>query len=303
MFFFSCLLLLAISGCTFAYIDIPEAYLAAIRQDRADDQAAGEYNYDEQGDDWTGTCQTGEKQSPIDLIFQDSKITSIPRLRFYNYDQALQTPLVIVNNGHTANMVIPPTRAGQRASINGSLLPGNFEVQSVHFHWGSRNTNGSEHAINFERYDVEMHIVHKNTIYDTMAEATQHSDGLAVLGVMFRATANPTQISRLYGLNKVFNRLPRIVQYNSNATITGRMTVGLLLGSIVTGEFFTYNGSLTTPDCAESVTWTVFPDVIYYPRRQIEKLWNLKDSRNKPLIDNYRNIQDTNDRDVYYRTF
>jgi len=24
-----------------------------------------------QGDDWTGTCQTGEKQSPIDLIFED----------------------------------------------------------------------------------------------------------------------------------------------------------------------------------------------------------------------------------------
>jgi len=51
--------------------EIPEAYLTAIRQDRADEQAAGEYNYDEQGDDWTGTCQSGENQSPIDLIFED----------------------------------------------------------------------------------------------------------------------------------------------------------------------------------------------------------------------------------------
>lgn len=61
-------------------------------------------------------------------------------------------------------MVIPQTRGGQRPSINGSLLPGNFEAQSVHFHWGSREAKGSEHAINFQRYDVEMHIVHKNTI-------------------------------------------------------------------------------------------------------------------------------------------
>jgi len=43
----------------YKYAEIPEAYLAAIRQDRADDQSAGEYNYDEQGDDWTGTCQKG----------------------------------------------------------------------------------------------------------------------------------------------------------------------------------------------------------------------------------------------------
>ncbi|KMZ07006.1 carbonic anhydrase 2 [Drosophila simulans] len=292
--------LLAICGCTFAYIEIPEAYLTAIRQDLADEKAAGEYNYDEQGDDWTGTCQSGENQSPIDLIFEDSKIVAIPRLRFNNYDQPLQTPLVITNNGHTANMVIPQTRGGQRPSINGSLLPGNFEAQSVHFHWGSREAKGSEHAIEFQRYDVEMHIVHKNTIYETMGEATMHPDGLAVLGVMFRAVDRQT--SQHYGLNKIFNQLPRIVQYNSNATITGRLTVGQLLGNIVTGEFFTYNGSLTTPDCAEAVTWTVFPDVLDYPRRQITKLWNLRDSRQRPLINNYRSIQDTNSRDVYYRT-
>jgi len=137
-------------------------------------------------------------------------------------------------------MVIPQTRGGQRPSINGSLLPGNFEAQSVHFHWGSREAKGSEHAINFQRYDVEMHIVHKNTIYETMGEATMHPDGLAVLGVMFRAVDRQT--SQHYGLNKIFNQLPRIVQYNSNATITGRLTVGQLLGNIVTGEFFTYNG-------------------------------------------------------------
>ncbi|XP_017122497.1 carbonic anhydrase 2 [Drosophila elegans] len=299
MFCFSFWWLLAFSGSTFAYIEIPGAYLDAIKQDRKDDQSAGEYNYDEQGDDWTGTCQTGVNQTPIDLIFDDSKIVSIPRLRFYNYDQALQTPLVITNNGHTANMVIPLTKDGQRASINGSLLPGDFEAQSVHFHWGSPNSAGSEHAINFERYDVEMHIVHKNKIYDTMGEATLHPDGLAVLGVMFRAVGR--QNSQHYGLNKIFNQLPRIEQYKSNATITGRLTVGQLLGNIVTGEFFTYNGSLTTPDCAEAVTWTVFPDVLNYPRRQIAKLWNLKDPRKNPLINNYRSLQDTNAREVYYR--
>uniref|UniRef100_A0A6P4EFG8 Carbonic anhydrase n=1 Tax=Drosophila rhopaloa TaxID=1041015 RepID=A0A6P4EFG8_DRORH len=298
MLCFSFCWLLALCGCTLANIQIPEEYLAAIRQDRADDQSAGEYNYDKQGDDWTGTCATGSKQSPINLNLDESKIVAIPRLCFYHYDQALQTPLVITNNGHTANMVIPPTRGGQRAGINGGLLPGDFEVQSVHFHWGSKNSKGSEHSIGNRRYDVEMHIVHKNVKYDTMGEATLHPDGLAVLGVMLRSTYILTFQN---GLDKIFNQLPKIEQYSSNATITGTLTVGQLLGGIITDQFFTYNGSLTTPDCAEAVTWTVFSAVINYSGRQIAKLWKLKDSREKPLVNNYRKIQETNGRDVYFR--
>ncbi|EDV42042.1 uncharacterized protein Dana_GF17778 [Drosophila ananassae] len=291
--------LLTILGSAVAYIEISEEYLTSIKQDAADDQAAGEYNYDEQGDDWQGTCQTGTAQSPIDLIFSDAKIVSIPRLRFNYYNQTLRTPLIITNNGHTANMVIPLTRDGTRPYINGGLLPGDFEVQSVHFHWGSRNTKGSEHAINYERYDVEMHIVHKNTKYATMGDATLNPDGLAVLGIMMRSVNRLS--TRNYGLNKIFNQLPKIVEYNSNATITGTLNVGQLLGNIVTGEFYTYNGSLTTPDCAEAVTWNVFSDVLDFPHRQIAKLLNLQDSRKRPLINNYRSIQDTNDREIYYR--
>ncbi|KAH8383864.1 hypothetical protein KR009_010935 [Drosophila setifemur] len=293
-----CFLLTAFS-CTFAYIEISSEYLNAIKLDSAEEQAAGSYNYDEQGDDWTGTCQSGSAQSPIDLVRASAKVVSIPRLRFNYYNQSLRTPLVITNNGHTANMVIPLTRGGQRPYINGALLPGDFEAQSVHFHWGSRNSKGSEHAIDFQSFDVEMHIVHKNTKYDTVADATLHQDGLAVLGVMFQSTSRPTNAQP--GLNKIFNQLPRIVRYDSNATITGQLNMGQLLGNIVTGEFFTYNGSLTTPDCAEAVTWTVFTDVVRYNSRQIMKLWNLQDSRRRPLINNFRSLQDQNDRDVYYR--
>ncbi|XP_068152905.1 putative carbonic anhydrase 3 [Drosophila tropicalis] len=292
---------MVILSCSTALIEIPDDYLNAIRQDRAEDDAAGDYNYDHQGADWTGICDSGQRQSPIDLIFSDSTLSSIPRIRFHNYNQSLRTPLVLTNNGHTANMVLPLTRGGQRPYINGGLLPGDFEVQSVHFHWGSRSSKGSEHAINYVRYDVEMHIVHKNRRYQSMGEATQQPDGLAVLGVMFRAVPRSRPNSQLYGLNKIFNQVPRIVEYNSNVTISGQLNVGQLLGDVVTGEFYSYNGSLTTPDCAESVTWTVFSDILDFPERQIAKLWTLKDSRSRPLINNYRDIQDTNGRPVYYR--
>ncbi|KAH8417317.1 hypothetical protein KR222_008754, partial [Zaprionus bogoriensis] len=279
-------------------------YLKDIEDDERIERAAGEYNYDYQGDDWTGTCATGTRQSPIALIYNEAIVKSIPRIRFYNYDQSLQSPLLLVNNGHTANMVLPPTRNGQRAYINGGILPGDFEAQSVHFHWGSANSKGSEHIIIDERFDVEMHIVHKNKRYAniTVGEASAYWDGLAVLGVFLQATPRPRPNMRLYGLNKIFNQLPRITTYESNATVSGPLTVGQLLGDIITAEFFTYNGSLTTPDCAESVTWTVFTDVLQFPQRQISKLWNLQDPRQRPLINNYRTLQNTNDRLVYYRS-
>lgn len=65
-------------------------------------------------------------------------------------------------------------------------MKGKYEAVGVHFHWGNATNKGSEHMIDNRRYDVEMHIVHKNVAYDTVEEATQHKDGLAVLGIMFK---------------------------------------------------------------------------------------------------------------------
>lgn len=143
-------------------------------------------------------------------------------------------------------MVLPATRNGRRAYINGGVLPGDFEAQSVHFHWGSAQSKGSEHEVNSKRFDLEMHIVHKNKKYAniTVGEASAFEDGLAVLGVFFQAVPRSRPNMQLYGLNKIFNQLPRITAYQSNATITGQLSVGQLLGDIVTTEFFAYNGLL-----------------------------------------------------------
>lgn len=297
-------LLLSVISFIFSQADpqFSDEYLNDIRSDAEVELAAGEYNYDNQGTDWTGTCQNGKNQSPIDLISKNAVVQSIKPISFRNYDQSLQMPLLVVNNGHIANMVIPVTRNGQRASISGGLLPGEFEAQSVHFHWGSANSKGSEHTIDSERYDAEIHIVHKNMKYANLSvgDASEYADGLAVLGVMLRATSRPSL--QRSGLNRIFDELPNIIPYESNATISsGQLTVRELLGGVGTAQFFSYNGSLTTPDCSEAVTWTVFKNVASFPQSQISKLWNLQDSRQRQLINNYRVPQDLNDRQVYYR--
>ncbi|XP_073821384.1 carbonic anhydrase 7-like [Musca autumnalis] len=196
-------------------------------------------------------------------------------------------------------MTIPPTENGARPSISGGNLLGRFEAMSVHFHWGSRTSKGAEHVINGRRYDAEMHIVHKNVKYDTIAEATAHKDGLAVLGIMINIGRN---IDRIYpALDNIFNMVPDVTKYQSTAPLSLRITLSHFLGDLNTNEFFTYQGSLTTPDCSEAVTWTVFPQPLYITLEQMQKLWSVRDINGEVMIDNYRPVQPTNGRVVLYR--
>ncbi|XP_034489034.1 carbonic anhydrase 2-like [Drosophila innubila] len=254
-----------------------------------------EYNYDQQGADWTGTCRYGRNQSPIDLTQKHATMKHLPRIEFEKYDLALRTPLLLVNNGHTAHMELPPV-----GHIKGGMLRGKFVPQSVHFHWGSLISKGSEHAINNERYDAEIHIIHKNSRYwdKSVGEASQLPNGIAVLAVMIKSVLREEESE----LNKVFEALPQIIPYKSNTTIYGRLTMKQLLGNIDTGKFYTYKGSLTTPDCTELVTWTVFKEVVSIRLSLIANFWSLTNSHGQPLINNYRELQDIHRRKVYYRS-
>ena len=60
-----------------------------------------------------------------------------------------------------------------------------FEFLQLHWHWGSVDSQGSEHTINGKKYPMEVHLVHWNKKYSTVTEALKYSDGLAVLGFMY----------------------------------------------------------------------------------------------------------------------
>ncbi|XP_061181357.1 putative carbonic anhydrase [Saccostrea echinata] len=55
-------------------------------------------------------------------------------------------------------------------------------------------------------------------------------------------------------------------------------------------KFYRYKGSLTTPTCDESVTWTVFADALSMSETQLATFRTLyEDSGStKPMVDNFR---------------
>ncbi|KAH8272635.1 hypothetical protein KR044_002497, partial [Drosophila immigrans] len=258
-----------------------------------------DWNFDQNGLDWEGTCATGRRQTPIRLSVDSSLIMPLPRIFFGNYDVRLNRPLTLVNKGYT-DMAIPETRNGQKPFITGGLLKGQYIAEGVHFHWGSPTSRGAEHLINNRRFDIEMHIVHRNTRYNDISEALNYPDGVAVLGIMLKIVRTP---DRIYpGLRKVFAKLPNVVEYHAEAELSGSITLGQLLGDLNSRDFYTYKGSLTTPDCNEAVTWTVFSQPIQIPYSEAVKFWQLLDSNGNPIENNYRILQPRNSRPVFYRT-
>lgn len=70
----------------------------------------------------------------------------------------------------------------------------------------------------------------------------------------------------------VYNKLPNVQQFNSSASTEELITLGSLLGNINREDFYTYQGSLTTPPCAEAVSWIIFSDILPISYREVSFL-------------------------------
>ncbi|XP_043479644.1 carbonic anhydrase 2-like isoform X1 [Leptopilina heterotoma] len=245
------------------------------------------------------TC-AGKLQSPIALSTSQSISLPLPALEMIGYHDFLKNPLKLENNGHSVTLTpsidsINKTISNNPYIFGGLLSPGkDYEFQALHFHWGRKNNRGSEHLLNGVRYPMEMHLIHKNTIYENMEIALNNSDGLSVIGVFFQLQeeANP----RLVPILKV---LPDLQWNNSQVSVNSYLTLSSLMPSNVE-VFYTYKGSLTTPPCNEAVTWIIFPTAVPISLRQLNKFRHLSSGEGS-LADNYRHVQGIGRRKVYVR--
>ncbi|KAH8311351.1 hypothetical protein KR044_005742 [Drosophila immigrans] len=292
-----------------------------------------------------GHC-AGKTQSPIAITSSHTMPLHMPAVDMIGYHNLLPYPLKMVNNGHTVSIGIPKGNASADQEeflpyIRGAKLPGEFEVEGLHFHWGDKNNRGSEHVINDIRYTMEMHIVHRNKKYATIGEALNHPDGAAVLGFFFNVSemqqstvefnANDalshTQLDEDegQGLVTINRHLHLIADANQEAALNVTFSLSSLIANVDVDKFYTYKGSLTTPPCSEAVTWILFPDPIpispkqvslTLPRRhtvrmsnvcvvpfsQISRFRQLSDTQDGALVDNFRTLQPVGNRRIFART-
>ncbi|XP_035165174.1 carbonic anhydrase 9 isoform X1 [Oxyura jamaicensis] len=94
---------------------------------------------------------------------------------------------------------------------------------------------------------------------------------------------------------EIIKRLHKIQHEDEEVMVPGFNIAGLLPDSL--HLYFRYNGSLTTPPCFQSVTWTVFNQTVMLSHDQLSVLvTSLQYDYGKPLQNNFRPLQDLHKR-------
>nr|WLG17491.1 alpha-carbonic anhydrase [Haliotis discus hannai] len=251
------------------------------------------------GDDgpshWTDVSATCgmSSQSPINIVPTDATLSTLAPFSLDKFDTTTALTLDLVNNGHTAQLNI----AGASVKVSGGGLTGDYNTAQLHFHWGKTDAVGSEHTVGGKRFPMEMHIVNYKSTYSGISDAAGHTDGLAVLGFFFEIgdTSHP-------GIQKIVDALPSVTAKDATTSVTAFMLNELLPSSF--DEFYRYSGSLTTPDCNEVVTWSVFPQTIKITAAQMAVFRTLQageqnDDGNNNMYNNYRPVQPLGSRKLY----
>ncbi|XP_030256959.1 carbonic anhydrase-like [Sparus aurata] len=214
----------------------------------------------------------GEHQSPINI---DTKTAmedeNLDDFTFTKFDDK-HAIKYIINTGHAVKCVLKE----DVVEVSGGGLAHVYSTLQFHFHWGSHDSDGSEHTVDSKRYPMEMHIVNKRKDL-TLEQALQTPDGLAVLGFFIQATDStkssggseahetnpPSQpASDMDAWNKLTSYLPAIHNISSQVNVTEEISIDDLLGTVSRDAFYRYSGSLTTPSCNQAVVWTVFKESI-----------------------------------------
>jgi len=183
-------------------------------------------------------------------------------------------PTVVTNVGKTWQVKIPNHL--QLMIYGGPLESKNYRLVELHAHWG-----GSEHLLDGQQMDGELHLVHYHIKYKDSKEAIMHEDGLAVVSIMLKI--HPTESNE--ELDKIGEVLPQIKLKGQAAQTAEHVDLENILP--MDKDYYTYSGSLTTPGFQECVTWVVLKEPVMVSKKLIDRMKELRfggENSNKMMV-------------------
>lgn len=236
----------------------------------------------------------GLHQSPVNItpsdVIYDADLSRCPLS--IHYDAA--SCKTLLNNGHTLQAVVD----AQDTSLEGGPYVHKYRAAEFHFHWGRTSEEGTEHLVDGKAYSAELHIVHWNTeLCSNFDEALKSATGVAVLGVFFQVGAENAALKKLVDL------MPNVKYASQKTDIVGGFDPATLLPADRT-KYWTYSGSLTTPQFYESVRFLIFKDPVQVSEQQLVEFRQLMshpmhESKWSPIVNNCRRpIMCLNDRRI-----
>ncbi|XP_030830363.1 carbonic anhydrase 1-like [Strongylocentrotus purpuratus] len=174
----------------------------------------------------------------------------------------------LVNIGHNVHVDLHD-EVTDLYKLSGGGLPTTYTATSFHFHWGSINSQGSEHLFDGTSYPAEMQMIHYDkSKYANISAALAGSqwDAITILVVMIEVGEHNT------AFDSVLSHISQVANYSSGNTSLGQgnlpsFPIRNVLPSDLS-KFYRYNGSKALPDCNEAIIWTIFTDTISISQAQ-----------------------------------
>jgi len=200
----------------------------------------------------------GYTQSPIDLnecaLHRRTKNKMFPRWKF--------TPnLKVLNNGHS---LIVNGIKDSYTEFEGT----SYQAEYFHFH------SGSEHLLHSEQYPLELQVVH-----------TLNGKPALVVAVIFDVGEENADLSLLYFGDE--KNIPKRAGQETNIEFPFNPVHFMPYNK----NYYSYDGSLTTPPCSEGVKWVVMQSTMSASSNQLSTF---------PFRTNFRNPQPLYGRPVYF---
>lgn len=228
---------------------------SACKKDEPDHHLCGPWEYEgefgpEHWGELSDPCEeyvhcNGMAQSPIaiDGAILDNNLAALD----LHYTT---TNTHIIHKGHTIEFEV---EEGNVLKLGGK----EYELSQFHFH------AQSEHTLMGVPYHMEAHFVHANELGDR-----------AVISVMFKDGAENAFLAQVIGNLPNPGAAPYI-----SAT---RFNPSVLFPTTPSADYFTYPGSLTTPNCEENVTWFIYQHPVEASTAQILRFRDLMPRNNRP---------------------
>jgi len=268
--------------------------------------SSDKWDYANPNEDWDvyETCKTGRRQSPIDICKTGFCVCAVPETEatpcsanpVNDGDEGAEsrthiTPATdfqtvaelmggagaafgdfanaakVFNNGHTVQATDMTGGYFKFSSPVHGTSNDWYKLLQFHFHTPSENTVDGQH------YGAEVHLVHQNA-----------AGKLLVVGCLINDAGN--NVPEPSWVVDLLNKAPGTDAAGKQAipiSLDYRAMITSITSSMGSAPFWSWSGSLTTPECTEEIQWVLLKTPIDMPHSAIKKLEELEHHNSRPI--------------------